>query len=83
MVQQLHDLGFLHIASQLYSNLSIIDKWLCYIYSNRMAAADALKHSWFLDQKQDGHTLSKSKSKMKKFLARRKWQVCNQIGFFI
>jgi len=40
-----------------------------------MAAADALKHSWFLDQKQDGHTLSKSKSKMKKFLARRKWQI--------
>ena len=45
-------------------------------FSRRMSAADALKHPWFIDQKSEGHTLSKSKSKMKKFLARRKWQVC-------
>ncbi|XP_067933209.1 myosin light chain kinase, smooth muscle-like [Watersipora subatra] len=43
---------------------------------NRMTASAALKHEWLVESNKhkEGQTLSKSKSKMKKFLARRKWQ---------
>lgn len=44
----------------------------------RMSAVDSLKHPWLLDsgsKQRQNHSLSKSKDKMKKFIARRKWQV--------
>lgn len=43
-----------------------------------MSAEESLRHAWLQDsgRQRQGRTLKKSKDKMKKFIARRKWQVC-------